>query len=69
MKAIIRKKADNSLEIYIPKKDLESIVVKTESTDGKWGGIFELANGWKVQVPYFDEEPKLPMTLEVKKVE
>jgi nitrogen fixation protein NifT len=69
MKATIRKRADNSLEIYIPKKDLEAVVIRTEEVDGKWGGIFELANGWKIQVPYFDNEPKLPITLEVRKVE
>ena len=69
MKATIRKRADNSLEIYIPKKDLEAVVIKTEGTEGKWGGIFELANGLKIQVPYFDNEPKLPITLEVRKVE
>lgn len=67
MKATFRKSSDGKIEVYIPKKDLEAIVVDIKG-NGVWGGIFELSNGWVLEVPTFDVEPKFPITLEVKKI-
>jgi len=68
MKATFRKTTDGTLEVYIPKKDLEAIVLEFEK-EGAWGGIFRLSNGWVLKVPSLDAEPKFPITLEVKKIE
>lgn len=67
MKATFRKNTNGSLEVYIPKKDLEAYVLDIEK-DGVWGGVFTLSNGWLLQVPALEEEPKFPITLEVKKL-
>ncbi len=68
MKATFRKNLVNgTLEVYIPKKDLEALVVNIQK-EGVWGGIFELSNGWVLKVPALEAEPKFPITLEVKKI-
>lgn len=67
MKATFRKTPDGKLEVYIPKKDLEAMVLEIEK-EGAWGGIFKLSNGWVLKVPPLDAEPKFPITLEVKKM-
>ena len=68
MKAIIRSIKDGSLEVYIPKKDLEAKVISFEKIPNGWGGIMELSNGWQIELPVLEQEPKLPITLEVKKI-
>lgn len=68
MKVTIRKNAEGLLEVYIPKKDLEAVVLEVEK-EGEWGGVFKLSNGMKIKVPPQEKEPRLPLTLEVKKVE
>ncbi|MCX8075633.1 MAG: putative nitrogen fixation protein NifT [Aquificaceae bacterium] len=67
MKATFRKNMQGSLEVYIPKKDLEALVVEVQK-EGEWGGLFKLSNGWVLHVPPMDKEPRFPITLEVKKV-
>lgn len=68
MKATFRKNSDGRLEVYIPKKDVEALVLDVE-IEGVWGGTFKLSNGWKIKVPPLETEPKFPITLEVRKIE
>ncbi|WP_138464834.1 MULTISPECIES: putative nitrogen fixation protein NifT [Rhodobacterales] len=66
MKVMVRN-TPKGLEVYVPKKDLEELVVETETPD-IWGGWVKLANGWKLQMPAYDEPPSLPATIEAKKL-
>lgn len=66
MKVMIRDTA-KGLEVYVPKKDLEELVV-TRELESIWGGWVELANGWRLQLPEFAEPPRLPITVEAKKL-
>lgn len=66
MKVMIRD-TEKGLEVYVPKKDLEELVVDRE-LDAIWGGWVELANGWRLQLPTFEEAPKLPITVEARKL-
>lgn len=67
MKIMIRKNQAGKLVIYIPKKDLESELVAMDGP-GEWGGTLRLANGMTLYVEPRDEEPRLPLTCEAKKV-
>ncbi|MCS7285102.1 MAG: putative nitrogen fixation protein NifT [Hydrogenobacter thermophilus] len=69
MKAIFRKNSSGTLEVYIPKKDVEALVLEEIEKEGVWGGTFKLSNGWVIKVAPFDIEPRFPITLEVKKVD
>lgn len=62
MKVMIRNTA-KGLEAYVPKKDLEELIVETE-TPAIWGGWARLANGWVLDMPALDPAPKLPVTVE-----
>jgi len=66
MKVIINKRGDE-YSVYIPKKDLEERVVNMAAEE-KWGGIFTLSNGWQIEIPFFDAEPSLPMTVNAKRI-
>ena len=66
MKVMIRD-TPKGLEVYVPKKDLEEIVVEKEKLT-IWGGWVKLANGWVLDLPAFDEPPKLPITVEAKRL-
>ncbi len=66
MKVMVRN-TPKGLEVYVPKKDLEELVVEQEHED-IWGGWVKLANGWRLQMPAYDEPPKLPATIEAKKL-
>ncbi|WP_226625153.1 putative nitrogen fixation protein NifT [Alloyangia pacifica] len=66
MKVMIRETA-KGIEAYVPKKDLEEMVVETEK-DGLWGGWAKLANGWVFAMPAFDEPPKLPITVDARRL-
>lgn len=67
MKVTIRKEASGAYSAYVPKKDLEEPVVAQEK-DELWGGWIELANGWKLVLPEMAEPPRLPLTVEAKKL-
>jgi len=56
-----------NLTVYVPKKDLEEIVVK--QTDGAGGKILTLANGWELEFREIPDVANLPKTLEAKKLE
>lgn len=66
MKVMIRN-TPKGMEVYVPKKDLEEIIVENEKPD-YWGGWAKLGNGWVLQLPDFDEAPKLPITVEAKRL-
>ena len=66
MKVMIRN-TSKGLEAYVPKKDLEEMIVETEKP-GLWGGWAKLSNGWGFAMPDFDEEPKLPITVEARRL-
>lgn len=63
MKVTLNKKGD-VYSIYVPKKDMELLVVSIEPK-GSWGGLYTLNNGWVVEFPEQEEEPTLPKTMDV----
>ncbi len=66
MKVMIRD-TPKGLEAYVPKKDLEEMVVETEKP-GLWGGWAKLSNGWVFSMPEFDEPPSLPITVDARRL-
>jgi nitrogen fixation protein NifT len=54
------------LSIYVPKKDLEEVVVETE-LETLWGGWIKLKNGWVLELPAMDQPPRLPITVNARK--
>ena len=66
MKLMIRN-TPKGLEAYVPRKDLEEMIVETEKP-GLWGGWARLANGWVFAMPAFDEPPSLPTTVEARRL-
>jgi len=68
MKVMIRKMADGQTSAYVAKKDLEEVVVSMEN-DTLWGGVIQLANGWKLKLPEMPADTKLPITVEAQKLE
>lgn len=67
MKVMIRRGSDGRLSAYVPKKDLEEVVVAQEKPE-LWGGSIELANGWKLALPAMEQEPRLPVTVEARRL-
>lgn len=65
MKVMIRK-TPKGLEAYVPKKDLEEMIVETE-VPGLWGGWARLSNGWVFEMPALDD-PKLPITVDAVRI-
>ena len=65
---MLRKNEAGQLTLYVPKRDLEDIVVSIEKdgTDG-WGGTMELADGSAFYIEPMESEPKLPITLRAKR--
>ena len=43
------------------------MIVETESP-ALWGGWARLSNGWVLELPAFDEAPKLPITIEARRL-
>lgn len=66
MKLMLRQ-TPKGLEAYVPKKDLEAMVVEQEHPD-LWGGWARLSNGWVFAMPSFDTPPTLPTTVEARKI-
>ncbi|MCA8881786.1 MAG: putative nitrogen fixation protein NifT [Rhodobacteraceae bacterium] len=65
MKVMIRETA-KGLEAYVPKKDLEEMIVETELTP-LWGGWARLANGWVLEMPALAPDTSLPVTVDARK--
>lgn len=66
MKVMIRDTA-KGMEVYVPKKDLEEIIAEAEFP-GYWGGWVKLTNGWVLELPEFETPPKLPITVDARRL-
>jgi nitrogen fixation protein NifT len=66
MKVILSRNDTGSLSVYVPKKDLEEVVVKETPADE--GRILTLANGWDLKFPTLTDDTKLPQTMEATKL-
>ena len=64
MKVMIRE-TEKGLEAYVPKKDLEEMIVETERTP-LWGGWARLANGLVLEMPALAADTALPVTVEAR---
>ncbi len=65
---MIRREDDGRLSLYVPKKDLEEFIESMEfESEDKWGGEIELGDGSKYFLEPMDGEPKLPITVRVKR--
>ena len=67
MKIMIRRNEKGELSVYVPKKDLEELVVTQEKPD-LWGGNVKLANGWQLELPQMPVDTRLPITVEAKRL-
>ena len=66
MKVILSRNDAGSLSVYVPKKDLEEVVVnETPADEGK---VLTLANGWDLKFPTLTDDTKLPQTMEATKL-
>ncbi len=66
---MLRNNTAGQLVFYITKKDHEEIVVALEhSGPGQWGGEIKLADGSRFYLDPFEETPKLPLTVRVKRL-
>jgi nitrogen fixation protein NifT len=65
MKVMVRQSA-GVLSIYVPKKDLEEVVVEKE-LETLWGGWIKLKNGWVLELPAMETAPRLPITVNARK--
>ena len=66
---MIRREDDGRLSLYVPKKDLEEFIEEMEfQSEDKWGGEIVLGDGSKYFIEPMEGEPKLPVTLRVKRV-
>jgi len=64
MKVMLRHNCNGDLTAYVPKKDLEEVVVsQKEVSQGKH---FVLANGWELVIPDLTDPLPLPITVEAK---
>jgi nitrogen fixation protein NifT len=66
MKVMVRA-TDAGFEVYVAKKDLEERIVERERPE-LWGGWARLANGWVLALPALDPPPKLPVTVEARRL-
>jgi nitrogen fixation protein NifT len=67
MKLMLRRSGED-LSAYVAKKDLEARVVETQHP-GLWGGWIKLSNGWVFELPQMDPAPRLPISVEARRVE
>jgi nitrogen fixation protein NifT len=66
MKVTIRENG-GALSVYIPKKDTEVKVIATDPAH-VFGGAWELQNGMRLYIEPMIETPKLPLTMEARKL-
>ncbi len=66
MKVMLRREDEGTLSVYVPKKDLEELVVnETVEGDGK---ILTLANGWELKFANLNDDTTLPQTFDAKRL-
>lgn len=68
MQIMIRRDTEGGLRVYVPKKDLEEPVAAVRWADEGWGGTFLLENGLCLEVSPLTDEPRLPITLNARRV-
>ncbi|MBC7150956.1 MAG: putative nitrogen fixation protein NifT [Rhizobium sp.] len=66
MKVMIRK-SERGYSAYVPKKDLEEPIVRSETED-LWGGVVTLKNGWRLDLPPMPADTRLPITVDARKL-
>jgi nitrogen fixation protein NifT len=67
---MIRKTAAGGLSFYLPKRDLEDLIVSIEFDQAdKWGGELKLANGGTYYVDPLNAQPKLPVSLRARRLD
>lgn len=66
MKVMIRK-TNSGYSAYVPKKDLEEVIVEMEKPV-LWGGWVKLKNGWMLGLPEMEPDTRLPVTVEAKRL-
>jgi len=67
MKVMIRKNAEGIFSVYVPKKDLEEPIVKSDR-ESIFGGTVTLANGMVLELPELPVGQSLPVTVEARKI-
>lgn len=67
MKVMVRKNAEGIYSVYVPKKDLEEPIVRSDK-DALFGGTVTLANGMVLELPEMPPGQSLPLTVEARKV-
>ena len=66
---MLRKREDGKLLFYIAKKDLEETIESLEfDSPDKWGGEVVLGDGSRYYFEPMDIPPKIPMTLQAKRL-
>lgn len=66
MKVMLRRN-ERGLSVYVPKKDLEQLVV-AQQKETLWGGWVQLKNGWRLELPVMDNATKLPITVNARRI-
>jgi len=66
MKVMLHNSHDGKLMVYVPKKDLEEHVVN-QSRDGDTTFV-TLENGWELSINGLTDSPKLPQTVNAKRL-
>lgn len=66
---MLRRREDGKLLFYVPKKDLEETIefLEFDSPD-RWGGEVILGDGSKYFFEVLDTPPKIPTTLQAKRL-
>ena len=66
---MLRKREDGKLIFYVAKKDLEETIESIEfDSPEKWGGEVVLGDGSKYAFEILDAPPKIPLTLQAKRL-
>lgn len=64
---MVRKNAEGIFSVYVPKKDLEEPIVKSDR-ESLFGGTVTLANGMVLELPELADGQSLPITVEARKI-
>ncbi len=67
MKVMVRKSLEGVYSVYVPKKDLEEAIIRSDK-DSLFGGTVTLANGMVLELPEISPGQGLPLTVEARKI-